>query len=210
VIADLVAGRQPDAIHGQRGKQRSTHNNYLTLATVFVMIAGHYPLAFATRFSWLILGCLIVMGAVIRHFYNERHKGHGDAWWAWGMAVALGLAVVALSTAGPTGPTKGRRAEAAPALVQTVSFKQVENIVVSRCSMCHAAEPVWSSLETLYQRGMGHAPKHVHLETAEQIRRQMREIKLQAVYSGAMPPGNITDMTDAERATLAAWVDAAR
>ena len=78
VIADLVAGRAPDAIHGQRGKQRSTHNNYLTLATVFVMIAGHYPMAFATRWSWAILGCLIVMGAVIRHFYNERHKGNAD------------------------------------------------------------------------------------------------------------------------------------
>jgi uncharacterized membrane protein len=210
VIADLVAGRTPDAVHGQRGKQRSTHNNYLTLATVFVMIAGHYPLAFATRWSWLILGCLIVMGAVIRHFYNERHKGNGDAWWTWGLAVALSIAVVALSMAGPAGPAKGRRAEAAPQGAQPVSFKQVETIIVSRCSMCHAAEPVWSTLETLYQRGMGHAPKHVHLETPEQIRRLMREIRLHAVYSSAMPPGNITDMTDAERATLAAWVDEAR
>ncbi len=208
VIADLVAGRTPDAIHGKRGKQRSTHNNYLTLATVFVMIAGHYPLAFATKYSWLIIGVLIVMGTLIRHFYNERHKGNGDHWWAWGVAVALGFAVVGLSMAGPAGPAKGRRAEASPTPTQ-VTFRQVEDIVISRCSMCHAAEPVWSPLER-YQRPMSHPPKHVKLETPDQLRAHLREIKLQAVYSNAMPPGNITDMTEAERAVLAAWVAATR
>src|SRR4029078_373026 len=73
VVADLIAGRTPDPVHGQRGKQRSTHNNYLTLPVVFVMIANHSPLAYATRFSWLILALVLVMGAVIRHFY---HMGH--------------------------------------------------------------------------------------------------------------------------------------
>ncbi len=219
VIADLVAGRTPDAIHGRRGKQRSTHNNYLTLATVFVMIAGHYPLAFATRFSWLIIGVLIVMGTLIRHFYNERHKGNGDRWWAWGVAIALGFAIVGLSMAGPAGPSKTRRADAPsvqnPSLpsvqtpVRQVTFSQVENIVISRCSMCHAAEPVWSPLER-FQRPMAHAPKHVKLETSDQIRLHLREIKLQSVYSNAMPPGNITDMTELERATLAAWTSATK
>jgi uncharacterized membrane protein len=208
VIADLVAGRTPDAIHGKRGKQRSTHNNYLTLATVFVMIAGHYPLAFATRFSWLIIGVLIVMGTLIRHFYNERHKGNGNQWWAWVAAVFLGFVIVGLSMAGPAGSTKLRRAEPAP-MPQPVTFAAVEDIVISRCSMCHAAEPVWSPLER-FQRAMSHPPKHVRLETPEQIRAHMREIKLQAVYSSAMPPGNITDMTAAERAVLTAWVAATR
>jgi uncharacterized membrane protein len=209
VIADLVAGKTPDPIHGQRGKQRSTHNNYLTLATVFVMIAGHYPLAFATKYSWLIIGVLIVMGALIRHFYNERHKGNPDPWWAWGVSVALGFVIVALSMAGPSGPDAkpARRADAAPTqMLQQVTFKQVDDIITSRCSMCHAKEPGWMSLEGWYQRPMTLPPKHVKLDSADEIRRHMREIKLQSVYSNAMPPGNITDMTAEERAILAAWV----
>jgi uncharacterized membrane protein len=230
VIADLVAGKTPDPIHGQRGKQRSTHNNYLTLATVFVMIAGHYPLAFATKYSWLIIGVLIVMGALIRHFYNERHKGNPDPWWAWGVSVALGFVIVLLSMAGPSGPDAkpARRAEAVqpkqaaqpsqpgttqqaalpvqPVAFKPVTFKQVDEIITSRCSMCHAKEPVWQTLES-WQRPMGLPPKHVKLDTADEIRRHMREIKLQSVYSNAMPPGNITEMTADERAILAAWLD---
>lgn len=209
VIADLVAGRVPDAVYGKRGKQRSTHNNYLTLATVFVMIAGHYPLAFATRYAWLIIGLLIVMGALIRHFYNERHKGNGDQWWAWGGAVAIGIAVVALSMAGPATPKKSRRADASPVPLQAVTFRQVEDIITSRCSMCHAAEPVWSPLQP-FQRALLYAPKHVRLETPDDIRRHRTEVKLQAVYSSAMPPGNITEMTEAERAVLSAWDGATR
>jgi uncharacterized membrane protein len=75
VVADLIAGRTPDPVHGRRGKQRSTHNNYLTLPVVFVMISGHYPLAYATRWSWVILALLLVMGGVMRHFFNLRHQG---------------------------------------------------------------------------------------------------------------------------------------
>ena len=196
VIADLVAGREPDPAHGQRGKQRSTHNNYLTLATVFVMFAGHYPLAFATRFSWAILGCLILMGVFMRHFFNERHKGHPDPWWAWGVTAALGVFAVWLSTFPPVDRIKPRRADAAP--VQAVTFKQVDDVISSRCAMCHAKEPVWL--------GITQPPKGVVLETAEQIRAHRRLINLHSVMTDAMPPGNITDMTGEERQVLAAWI----
>jgi uncharacterized membrane protein len=84
VVADLIAGRTPDPVHGRRGKQRSTHNNYLTLPVVFVMISGHYPLAYATRCSWVILALLLVMGGVMRHFFNVRHQGLPSPWWTWG------------------------------------------------------------------------------------------------------------------------------
>ena len=110
VVADLIAGRTPDPIHGQRGKQRSTHNNYLTLPVVFVMLSGHYPLAYATRWSWVIFALLLVMGGVLRHFFNVRHQGRPSPWWTWGVAVACGLAIVWLSTLGPAG---GRRRPAA-------------------------------------------------------------------------------------------------
>ena len=74
VVADLIAGRQPDPKLGKQAKQRSLHNNYLTLPVIFVMIANHYPLAFANRWNWLILAVVLVMGAVIRHYFNTKHK----------------------------------------------------------------------------------------------------------------------------------------
>jgi uncharacterized membrane protein len=197
VVADLIAGRTPDPIHGQRGKQRSTHNNYLTLPVVFIMLSGHYPLAYATRWSWIILALLLVMGAAIRHFFNLRHQGKPSPWWTWGLAAVCGLAIVWLSTLGPAGaaaPSGGRRAEAGPA----VTFAQVEEIVIGRCSMCHAAEPVWM--------GIVRPPHGVMLDTSERIKAHAREIAVAAVWSGAMPPSNVTGMTPEERQTLAAWL----
>src|SRR3546814_4460013 len=80
VVADLLAGRQPDPKLGAQAKQRSLHNNYLTLPVIFTMIANHYPLAFASRWNWLILAVVLAMGAVIRHIptavlrYEEDRK----------------------------------------------------------------------------------------------------------------------------------------
>ncbi len=202
VIADLIAGRAPDPIHGRRGKQRSTHNNYLTLPVVFVMISNHYPLAYATRWSWVILALLLVMGGVIRHFYNERHKGAASPWWTWGVAVVCGLLIVWLSTLGPAQSERprGKRAEAAAA--GAVTFSQVEDIVISRCSMCHAREPVWAGIVV--------APKGVLLDTPARIKASAREIAVAAVWTSAMPPSNVTDLTAEERQTLAAWLASGR
>ena len=203
VVADLIAGRTPDPAHGKRGKQRSTHNNYLTLPVVLVMLSGHYPLAYATRWSWAIFALLLVMGAVIRHFYNVRHQGKPSPWWTWGLAAACGLAIVWLSTLGPASPASplgGKRAEAAAA--SAVTFAQVEEIVIGRCSMCHAAEPVWM--------GIVRPPHGVMLDTPERIKAHARQIAVAAVWSSAMPPSNITSMTMEEREMLAAWLSSGR
>jgi uncharacterized membrane protein len=193
VVADLLAGRAPDPIHGYRGKQRSLHNNYLTLPVVFVMIANHYPLAFATRWNWLILALLLVIGGVVRHFYNSRHQDLPSPWWTWGVAAACAVAIVALSLQGPA-----IRDGKAAAVSGPVRFADVEEIVTSRCSMCHAAEPVWNGIIV--------PPKGVRLDTPEEIRRHARQIGLQAVATAAMPPANVSLMTAEERAVLAAWL----
>ena len=87
-VAALIAGKEPDPEWGEEGKRRSVHNNYLTLPVVFLMIANHYPLMFATRFNWLIVAIVLAIGPVIRHFFNSRHEGKGSPWWTWGVAAA--------------------------------------------------------------------------------------------------------------------------
>ena len=193
VVADLISGREPDPALGAQAKQRSLHNNYLTLPVLFLMISGHYPLAFATRWNWLIVAIVIAVGAVIRHFFNTRHAGGKSPWWTWAAAAAGMLAIVWLSTAGPH---SDESAAAAPA----VSFAAVEEVILSRCSMCHAEETVWE--------GVPRAPKHVMLDTPERIRLQAAAIVAQAAWSRAMPPGNVTEITREERALLAAWLAA--
>jgi uncharacterized membrane protein len=194
VVAALLKGEQPDPALGASAKQRSMHNNYLTLPVLFVMISNHYPLAFASRFNWLILAIVLVVGAIIRHFYNTRHKGLPSPWWTWGVATAGVLAIVWLSSFKP--------AEVAAAALpeEPVRFAQVEEIVLGRCSMCHMAEPVWE--------GLAVPPKGVMLDTPERIRLHARQIYLQAAHTEAMPPGNLTEVTPEERRLIAAWVEA--
>jgi uncharacterized membrane protein len=188
VVADLIAGRTPDPRLGAAGKQRSVHNNYLTLPVVFVMISNHYPLAFATRFNWLILALVMIMGALIRHFYNSRHRGLPSPWWTWGVSAACGIAIVWLSAI----PGVQVKRAASP-----VKFADAEEVVTTRCSMCHAAQPVWD--------GLGSPPKGVMLDNSDRIREHAAQIVINSVATNAMPPGNITDISPEERGILAAW-----
>jgi uncharacterized membrane protein len=192
VVAALLAGEKPDPVYGKRGKQRSLHNNYLTLPVIFVMIGGHYPMAFATRWNWVIWGLLIVAGACLRHFINMRHKKHEMLWWTLGVAAVCIAAIIALSM---QGPAKG--AQANTPLPAKVAFSDAEMVIATRCSMCHAPEPLWP--------GVGWPPKGVTLDTPEKIRLHRKDIALQAGLTSAMPPSNVTDITPEERATLAAW-----
>jgi uncharacterized membrane protein len=192
-VAAMLAGKEPDPAWGALGKQRSVHNNYLTLPVVFLMLSNHYPLFFATRFNWLIVAIVLAIGPVIRHFFNSRHEGKGSPWWTWGVAAAGMAAIAWLSAAGP-------RATAVGALPPTPKFAEVSDIVMSRCAMCHAAEPVWATIPA--------APQGVLLDSDEHIRLHAPLIGVVAVRSNAMPPGNITEMTGAERLKLAAWLAA--
>jgi uncharacterized membrane protein len=192
-VAAMLAGKTPDPRWGALGKQRSVHNNYLTLPVVFLMLSNHYPLFYATRFNWLIVAIVLAIGPVIRHFFNSRHEGKGSPWWTWGVAAAGMAAVAWLSAAGPRTVTLG-------ALPPTPKFADVSNIVMSRCAMCHAAEPVWA--------GLAAPPKGVLLDTDEHIRLHAPLIAAAAVRSDAMPPGNITEMTATERLALASWLAA--
>lgn len=192
-VRALLDGRTPDPELGRRAKQRSLHNNYLTLPVVFTMIAGHYPLVFDTRWNWLILALVLVIGFAVRHFFNERHRGRPSPWWSWAVVAAAGIA--ALWLARPAAEPAGAADVAPPP-----TFAEIEAIVVSRCAMCHAARPVWP--------GLAAAPKGVRLDRPEEIRRWAPRIAAQAVHSRAMPPGNLSGLEAEERARLARWLEA--
>ncbi|MDR4306048.1 urate hydroxylase PuuD [Chelatococcus sambhunathii] len=199
VVAALKAGETPDPALGQKGKQRSLHNNYLTLPVVFVMIGNHYPLAFATRFSWAILALVIVMGVSIRHFYNTRHRGLPSPWWTWGVTAACAVAIMALSAAGPP---PARVTETEPAAAESELRETAQLVVQTRCSMCHADRPLWP--------GIGVAPKGVKLETLQDIKAHAGSIRTAAVLTHSMPPGNVTEITPEERKALADWASSIR
>lgn len=188
VVAALIAGQTPDPNLGKQAKQRSLHNNYLTLPVVFAMLVSHQPLAFATEYNWAIFALVLVIGGIVRHFFNTMHGGKGMLWWCWAVAAAAMIGIIVLSLSGRT-----QVAGLQP------STDSVASIIENRCAMCHAAEPVWDGIAT--------APKNVVLDSEAAINHNARLIYLQAGVSRAMPPGNVTGMEDAERATLVAWFE---
>jgi len=204
VVADLIAGRMPDAKYGKIAKQRSTHNNYLTLPVIFLMLSNHYPLSFASEWNWVIASLVFLMGVTIRHYFNSMHAGTGRPDWTWAATVVIFIAIMWLSTA-PAPDAEEDVANLPPAIAryaQVAEFDAAYSIVVGRCSMCHAAEPVWP--------GLYWAPKGVVLETEAQVARAATQVYLQSGLSHAMPPRRTVAMPEAERAQLRAWFNAAR
>jgi uncharacterized membrane protein len=200
VVAELLAGRSPDPRLGKEAKLRSTHNNYLTLPVIFLMLSNHYPLAWSSRHAVAIIGLIVVTGAVIRHFFNSQHAGKGSPWWTWAVAAWCMALAVWLSITGKPGYANmaDLPGGAPPALA--ASFDEAVLAIQSRCSMCHAAEPAWE--------GIAIAPKGVRLDTPEEIDRHAEVIRIQSVLTHAMPPNNITEMTLDERKAVAAWLAA--
>ena len=197
VVADLMAGRTPDAKYGKIAKQRSTHNNYLTLPVIFLMLSNHYPLAFASEWNWVIASLVFLMGVTIRHWFNTHHARKGNPHWTWAVTLLIFIAIVWLSVA----PAAQREAVVIARFAEAKGFADVHDIVLGRCSMCHAAEPVWS--------GLLWAPKGVALETEADLTRHARAVYLQAGISHAMPPANLSYMQEGERAAIVAWYRAA-
>ncbi|PCJ08288.1 MAG: cysteine desulfurase [Rhodobacteraceae bacterium] len=206
VVADLQAGRTPNAKYGKIAKLRSTHNNYLTLPVIFLMLSNHYPLAFASQYNWLIAALVFLMGVTIRHYFNTRHARKGNPTWTWLATALLFLGIIILSTAGleSDGDDEKQAALRGTALImsQTEGFEEVHELVMGRCSMCHAREPFWD--------GIRRAPKGLLLESKADVARQARAIYLHAGVTDAMPPANVTFMEPEDRAAIRRWFRAAQ
>ncbi len=209
VVADLIAGRTPDPKYGKIGKQRSTHNNYITLPVVFMMLANHYPVTYANNAVIPVITALVIVaGALIRHFYNVRHMDHAKSpWWAWAVAaLAVWLAFWVAMASSPGGRERLGLKERDVQRVQLAGLAlppaHVADIITGRCSMCHAETPGWAGIQI--------APKGVLLDSPERIALQKDAIRMQAVLTHAMPPNNLTEITADERRALAEWVRARR
>lgn len=195
VVADLKAGRTPDARYGAIAKLRSTHNNYLTLPVIFLMISNHYPMTFGHPWNWLVVGFVLAIGAVVRHWFNAHESGRhgGPVAWQWPVTAALVGGMVVLVAWRPGG-------EGAVAAGEAVTAHEALAIAQARCTSCHAAAPT--------QEGFAEAPAGLKLETAEELRAAAPRVLAQAVLTDAMPLGNETGMTADERARLGAWIKA--
>jgi len=186
MVEAMTAGLAPDPKYGRWGKQRSVHNNYVTLPVVFIMISGHYPMTYGHPHAWAVLVAVFLIGAVVRHYFNRLHAGQSLTWLpAAATAMVIALAFLIMPRAPEIVPGK------------TASLAQVQQVMALRCASCHAATPT--------QPGFAAAPGGIMLDTPERINALAQKIHQQVVLTKVMPPGNLTNITDNERAIIAVW-----
>jgi uncharacterized membrane protein len=195
VVADLRAGRSPDPVHGQRGKQRSVHNTYFTLPVIVAMLSNHYGWLYQGPNNWLVLVLLMLAGALIRHSFVARHKAHVLGKRApWEHAVVGTLVVVGLAVwLAPKPPTAEQVAAAKAAAAQPAGYAEVRAVLDQRCVLCHNAQ--------LQQ-------KNVALHTVEGVKQHAQAVYQQASVLKLMPLNNATQITDAERELIKRWYEA--
>lgn len=185
-------GRAPDPAPGLRAKQRSVHNTYFTLPVLFVMISNHYAMTYAHPYNWVILVIISLAGALIRVYFVARHKGSASPLPMAAAAVLLLVVMVALAP-------RSRSTD-----IDNIStagiFTRVQEIIDDRCVSCHSQRPTHA--------GFPSPPLGVVFDTAQQILAQSAQIHQQTVVTKAMPIGNLTEMSDDERAVLDLWFKA--
>lgn len=198
MVDAMRAGRKPDPIHGIKAKQRSVHNNYFTLPVLFIMISNHYAMTYRHAYSWAVLGVIMAAGVLIRHFFNLRHKGRVE--WKYPAAGVALLALLAFVIA-PEPPAQAKaNAQGLTDADDAARFARVRAIIDQRCVSCHAQQPS--------QPGFAAAPSGVMLHTPELVSQHAMAVYQQTVQTRAMPLANLTNMTDDERAQVAAWFEA--
>jgi uncharacterized membrane protein len=183
LVAAMAEGREPDPEPLRRAKERSVHNNYLTLPVLFTMLAGHAAFTFGADDAWLVLLVVMVLTAYVRHFFNLWHVGRRAWWIPAGALVAVVALALWLEPDEPSGAA------------EPVSFAQIQPVIAERCATCHSGAS---------------APLGIRFESREQIEARADDIERQAVQTRAMPPGNATEMTEEEREALAAWIASTR
>jgi uncharacterized membrane protein len=228
VVADLLAGRRPDPALGNQAKQRSLHNNYLTLPVVLMMVSNHYPMLYGSPYSWAFVVGFFLLSGLLRLYANETHAGKPAAKLAWAVAAAgavglvlvianIGLlnapattaavpppapAVAATTAAATAAPATTAPAPSPPAAATPagprVELAEVMPVIQARCVECHSANPTDAAFRK--------PPKGVVFDHPDDVERQADLIQRVAVQTHLMPLGNKTKMTPEERDLLARWL----
>ncbi|MFT3790621.1 MAG: urate hydroxylase PuuD [Rudaea sp.] len=198
MVRAKAQGRPLDPVHGLRGKQRSVHNTYFTLPVLFVMISNHYALTYGAKWNWLVLIAMSLAGAAIRTWFVMRHKAHERGGRTSRVPLALGVVVLAgvIAALAPRSGTSTQNT-AHDSTTAAQRFAAVQAIVNQRCVTCHAPTPSFA--------GFAAPPKGVLLDTPEHLLAHAAAMRTQ-LATRMMPIGNITQMTDAERETVLAWL----
>lgn len=184
LVRAIEAGEQPDPAPAAFAKLRSTHNNYFTLPLIFIMISNHYPMTYGHENAWLVLALISFNAAFVRHYFNLKHQDNHQPW-ILGVGAVMLFAIIGYMLPKPVQVSE----------VGVTDQRAVE-ISVARCASCHAAKPTNAAFPA--------APGGVLLETEEQLTANKQRI-LSAVQTGYMPLGNMTQMTDEERAEMIQW-----
>ena len=198
LVDAMKEGKSPDPIYGQRAKQRSVHNNYFTLPVLFIMISNHYAMTYNHSYNWLVLAAMMAAGVLIRHFFNLKHKGR--IVWGYPAAGVLILVAVAIAIAPRPAAKTADNATANSETSEVSQFTKVQAIITQRCTSCHSDHPT--------QPGFATAPAGMLLQTPDLIHKNAAKVYQQAVQLKAMPLGNLTNITDEERAVIGAWYEA--
>jgi uncharacterized membrane protein len=194
VVAAIKAGWPVDAIHGQRGKQRSVHNTYFTLPVLFAMLSNHYSFTWSHPQNWLVLILMMAAGAAIRQFFVLRHgyklgrNRHPFAYALAGMVVIAG--VVLWMKPGATNSI------AASARIDWAGgpndYKNVQKILENRCYQCHGEQVQM---------------KNVRLDSPAAVKQHAQSLYQQVVVSRLMPMNNATGIVEEERQLIKKWFE---
>ncbi|KPQ26294.1 MAG: putative membrane protein [Halomonas sp. HL-48] len=190
MVNAMKAGEAPNPLDGKRGKQRSVHNTYFTLPVVLLMISNHYSFLYSHELAWVVMALFIFAGALIRQFFVLMHAGK----WQWGYpAAGVALIVLAFWVAAPD----ARNADSASSdQTSDAPENQISGLIEEHCVQCHASDPEHA--------GFSAPPADYAFDDWDDILAHKAVIQ-QVVESRYMPLGNVTKMTDEERATIAAW-----
>ncbi len=192
VVAAIQASQPVDAVHGQRGKQRSVHNTYFTLPVLFAMLSNHYSFTWSHPQNWLVLILMMFAGAAIRQFFVLRHgyklgrNRHPLAYALAGLAVVVGV-IVWMKPLAIDSVAGGARVVGAEG---TFGYEEIRPVLAQRCYQCHG--------EQLQM-------KNVRLDSPALLRQHAQSVYQQVVVTRLMPMNNATGITENERALIGRW-----
>ena len=192
MVDAALSNKKPDLQKGIAAKNRSIHNNYITLPVLFIMISAHFPFTYGHKYNWLILAIISVIGASVRHYFNLRNKKKYNVWILPTAAAGMICLMLYVSL-----PKINNNLE--ENTFEEVNFNEVANIIKYRCGVCHASNPTYEGFEE--------PPLGIIFDTSEDILKNIKGIKDQVIDSDIMPPGNITGITEAERNILRVWIE---